>query len=70
MWAAGCSPAGSECRSAYESVRGPPWDLSKTHWLLGVGVAAGLTFGLAIGRRGRMQRMPRLDAWQRALAEQ
>ena len=42
----------------------------KTHWLLGVGVAAGLMAGLAIGRRGRMQRMPRLDAWQRALAEQ
>ena len=43
---------------------------TKTHWQLGVGVAAGLTVGLAIGRRGRMQRMPRLDAWQRALAEQ
>ena len=39
-------------------------------WLFGIGVTAGLTVGLAVGRRGRTQRMPCLDAWQRALAEQ
>lgn len=42
----------------------------KADWLFGVGVTVGLALGLAIGRRGRMQRMPRLDAWQRALAKQ
>jgi hypothetical protein len=39
-------------------------------WVFGIGVTAGLAVGLAIGRQGRTQRMPRLDAWQRALAEQ
>jgi hypothetical protein len=42
----------------------------RASWLFGMGVTAGLAVGLAIGRRGRMQRMPHLDAWQRALAEQ
>lgn len=42
----------------------------KANWLFGIGVTVGLALGLAIGRRGRMQRMPRLDAWQRALAKQ
>jgi hypothetical protein len=44
------------------------------NWPFGIGVTVGATVGLvvslAIGHRGRMQRMPRLDAWQRALAEQ
>ena len=42
----------------------------RANWLLGIGVTVGLALGLAIGRRGRMQRMPHLDAWQRTLAEQ
>jgi hypothetical protein len=42
----------------------------RASWLFGIGVTAGLTVGLAIGHRGRTQRMPRLDAWQRVLAEQ
>lgn len=46
----------------------------RANWPFGIGVTVGATVGLAvslaIGRRGRMQRMPRLDAWQRALAEQ
>jgi hypothetical protein len=46
----------------------------RVNWPFGIGVTVGVTVGLvvslAIGRRGRMQRMPRLDAWQRALAEQ
>jgi hypothetical protein len=42
----------------------------KANWLFGIGVTVGLALGMAIGRRGRTQRVPRLDAWQRALAEQ
>jgi hypothetical protein len=43
---------------------------NRVGWLFGIGVTAGLAVGLAIGRQGRTQRVPRLDAWQRALAEQ